>query len=105
MVFASENTRQWVKAVFMSVLLGAANMAMAAGGLNNVESNLKDWFQSFYGILGILAMFALAGTAAWGYLGKKHWSDILEVCGWIFFTAASAAIVKAVWDWGKSATF
>ena len=68
MVFASENTRQWVKAVFMSVLLGAANMAMAAGGLNNVQSNLKDWYQSFYGILGILAMFALAGTAAWGYL-------------------------------------
>ena len=49
------NTRSWVKAFLMCALLFGAQMAMAAGGLGSIESGMKNWFTSFYGIVAIIA--------------------------------------------------
>ena len=99
------NTRSWVKAFLMCALLFGAQMAMAAGGLGSIESGMKSWFTSFYGIVAIIAGFALLGCAAMGMLNMKSWGDLIPVMGWIVVAAASSALVKALWDWGKSASF
>lgn len=83
----------------------AAHNALAAGGLSSVEGGIKEFITGFYGIVGIIAGVALLCTFLWGKLGKKHWSDVVETCAWIVGAAASLAIAKALWDWGKSASF
>ncbi|MFS6937841.1 Uncharacterised protein [Neisseria animaloris] len=105
MKYVSENTRQWIKAFLLSVMLGGAQAALAAGGLSSAESSLKDVILSFYGIVAILAGLAMLVTAVWGYLGHKTLKDVVEVCAWIFFAGASLAIAKAIFDWGKQAYF
>jgi hypothetical protein len=105
MITVSQNTRQWVKAVFFSMILGFAQMALAAGGLSTAEGSLKDLVQSFYGIVAILSGVAILATAVWGYFGHKQLGDIIQICCWIFVAGASLAIGKAIFDWGKSATF
>lgn len=105
MKYVSENTRQWIKAFLLSVLLGGAQAALAAGGLSSAESSLKDAILSFYGIVAILAGLAMLVTAVWGYFGNKTLKDVVEVCGWIFLAGASLAVAKAVFDWGKQASF
>lgn len=105
MITVSQNTRQWVKAVFLSMILGFAQMALAAGGLTTVEGSLKDLVLSFYGIVAILSGLAILATAVWGYFGRKQLGDIVQICCWIFVAGASLAIGKAIFDWGKSAAF
>lgn len=97
----NSNYAKILMAAFMTV---AAKSALAAGGLASVEGGLKEFITGFYGIVGILAGLALLCAFLWGKLGKKHWSDVLEACAWIVGCAASLAIAKALWDWGKSVT-
>jgi len=59
MKYVSENTRQWVKAVLFSAMLGGIQTALAAGGLSTGESTVKQWFQEWYNILAVLAGVAI----------------------------------------------
>lgn len=105
MISVSPNTRQWCKAVALCSMLGAVQLAMAAGGLSSVESGLKEFFTSFYGLCAIIAGFTILFVMIQGFSGRGHWPDLLEKGAWVVGAAASAAIVKALWDWGKSVTF
>lgn len=92
----------WVKSFLACALLAAVDTALAAGGLSSVENGLKDFLQSFYGIVAIVAGFALLGCGMMGMTGRQSWGEVIVNCGWVIFCAASLAIVKALWDWGKS---
>ncbi len=105
MISVSPNTRQRCKAVALCSMLGAVQLAMAAGGLSSVESGLKEFFTSFYGLCAIIAGFTILFVMIQGFSGRGHWPDLLEKGAWVVGAAASAAIVKALWDWGKSVTF
>lgn len=105
MISVSSNARQWCKAVAIASMMGAAQFAMAAGGLSSVESGLKDFFTSFYGICAIVAGFAILFVMVKGFSGHGNWPDLIEKAAWVIGAAASAALVKALWDWGKSVSF
>ena len=95
----------WVKSILMCTLLAACQSALAAGGLGNVESGLKEFLTSFYGIVAIIAGFALLACAMMGMADRMGWGEVVVKCGWIIFAAASLAIVKYLWDLGKNVSF
>jgi trbC/VIRB2 family len=99
---SNNETKHWVKTTLLCVLLCGIQTAMAAGGLSSVESGAKEFFTSFYGIAAIIAAFSLLGCAIMGMAGMKSWGDLFPVMGWIVIAAGTSAIVKALWDWGKS---
>ena len=105
MISISPNARQWCKAVALGSMLGVAQFAMAAGGLSGVESGLKEFFTSFYGICAIIAGFTILFVMVQGFSGRGHWPDLIERGAWVIGAAAAGAIVKALWDWGKSVSF
>ena len=78
MKYVSENTRQWVKAVLFSAMLGGIQTALAAGGLSTGESTVKQWFQEWYNILAIVAGVAIVMVAVGGYFQEKTIGDILR---------------------------
>lgn len=106
MDYAMNPTKQvWLKAFFCCALLAIADTALAAGGLGSIETGLKDFLSSFYAIVAIIAGFALLGCAMMGMTGRQSWGEVIVNCGWVIFAAASLAIVKALWDWGKNVSF
>jgi hypothetical protein len=105
MKYVSENTRQWVKAVLFSAMLGGIQTALAAGGLSTGESTVKQWFQEWYNILAIVAGVAIAMVAVGGYFQEKTFGDILRVCGWIFLFGCGPALAAGLIKLAKSVTF
>ena len=60
----------WVKSILMCTLLAVCQSALAAGGLDNIGSGLKDFLNSFYGIVAIIAGFCLLACAMMGMTGR-----------------------------------
>ena len=105
MKYVSENTRQWVKAVLFSAMLGGIQTALAAGGLSTGESTVKQWFQEWYNILAVFAGVAIVVVAVGGYFQEKTIGDIIRVCGWIFLFGCGPALAAGLIKLAKSVTF
>ncbi len=103
MVSTNIETKHWVKVALLCTLLFGVQTAMAAGGLSGIEGGLKDFFKSFYGIVFILVGFGILGLGVMGALGARQWADVIPMMGWVVFCGAVPALLKMLWDWGKSA--
>lgn len=103
---STNETKYWVKAAAMCALLFGVQTAMAAGGFEaDVTKAATSIQNAIYAVVGVLAAIALLITFAWGYFGKKHITDVIEVCMWIVGAGGSIAAATWLFDIGKGIKF
>lgn len=99
------NTRSWVKAFLMCTLLFGAQMAMAAGGFNEVKSKAEMVRDGILLVVGVIATILLIFQGMQGAQGRKDWMDVATTCAWILFIACSGSLVAWLLLTGKSINF
>ncbi|WP_369582719.1 TrbC/VirB2 family protein [Kingella oralis] len=103
---STNETKHWLKAAALCALLLSMQTAMAAGGFEaDITKAATSIQNAIYAVVGVLAAIALLCTFAWGYFGKKHITDVLEVCMWIIGAGASIAAATWLFDIGKGIKF
>ena len=103
---STNETKHWRKAAALYALLLSMQTAMAAGGFEaDITKAATSIQNAIYAVVGVLAAIALLCTFAWGYFGKKHITNVLEVCMWIIGAGASIAAATWLFDIGKGIKF
>lgn len=99
------NTRSWVKAFLMCALLFGAQMAMAAGGFDQVKSKAENIRLGILSVIGVVAAIALIFQGVQGMNGRKDWMDVAVSCAWVLFIACASALVAWLFTTGQSINF
>jgi hypothetical protein len=103
MISMSQNTKQWVQAGALSVLLALPSLAMAAGGLGNITQTVESWTQEIVTLYGVCAVLYLLYKIVQVKSGRESMMDLAWACIWIVAAGAATWGATELFNAGKGA--
>ena len=99
MISMSQNTKQWVQAGALSVLLALPSLAMAAGGLNAGSGSelielIRGWTNTILLIYGAGAAVFLIFKGIMTKVNEGSWMDYVKTCAWTAIIGGSIKLAE-----------
>jgi hypothetical protein len=85
------------KLMFLSIVMIASNVVLAAGGLSSGTTMVNDFVQWFYAIVGVGAGGYLLWKAVEAWSGRSDWLSFIQSC--IYVAVAGGSLVLASYLW------
>lgn len=99
--FGSSLERKALLFVALSMWAGSS-FAAGGGGLSAITGIMENLRSVIYTIVSVLSTIAFIWVCAQGFMGRKSWAEVFELCLWIFGAGGGIALATWIFSQGGS---